>query len=165
MLKTIYLAGPLFSKAERRWVNLIKGYIKRFAEDKGLDVNIINPQELISYKEILALGENAKFEIFNRCRSHLDEVDILVAVLDGSQVDDGTAWEVGYFTKHKQQRQKIVGIRTDVRNVGEFTATTVNAMIECSCDKIVDTIEKLLKTLFIWLYIDIKNGHQQNHPY
>ncbi|MEO5358034.1 MAG: nucleoside 2-deoxyribosyltransferase [Nitrospirae bacterium YQR-1] len=157
-MKTIYLAGPLFSKAERRWVNLIKGYIKRLAEDKGLDVKIINPQELILTKEIAALGENAKYEIFNRCRRHLDDVDILVAILDGSQVDDGTAWEVGYFSKSKGQRQKIIGIRTDVRNAGEGVSSTVNAMIECSCDKIVDSIEKLLKTLYIWLYIDNKNG-------
>jgi hypothetical protein len=47
--------------------------------------------------EIDSLGEKAKLEIFSRCKTHLDDADIVIALLDGSQVDDGTAWEIGYF--------------------------------------------------------------------
>lgn len=39
-----------------------------------------------------------KSEIFSRCKSHLDDADMVIALLDGPQVDDGTAWEIGYFT-------------------------------------------------------------------
>ncbi|MCG6553840.1 MAG: nucleoside 2-deoxyribosyltransferase domain-containing protein [Candidatus Magnetominusculus sp. LBB02] len=150
-MKTIYLAGPLFSKGERTWINSIKRRIKRLATDKGLDIKTINPQELITDKEIAALGDNAKHEIFNRCKSHLDSVDILVAILDGSQVDDGTAWEIGYFFRNKGHKQKILGIRTDVRKAGESSGAVVNAMIECSCDVIVDSIEKMVEVLDGWL--------------
>ncbi|MBF0459675.1 MAG: nucleoside 2-deoxyribosyltransferase [Nitrospirae bacterium] len=153
-MKIIYLAGPLFSKGERMWINSIKHRIKRLAAENGLDIKIINPQELISDKGIAALGENAKHEIFNRCKSHLDSVDILVAVLDGSQVDDGTAWEVGYFYGNKVQGQKILGIRTDVRKDGESSGAVVNAMVDCSCDVIVDSIEKMVKVLDGWLDVD-----------
>jgi nucleoside 2-deoxyribosyltransferase len=55
------------------------------------------------------------FEIFSRCKSHLDDADIMIALLDGSLVDDGTAWEIGYFYVKKSPEQKIIGIRTDFR--------------------------------------------------
>lgn len=152
--KTIYIAAPLFSKSERTWINSIKRRIKRLAADKGLDIKIINPQELISDKEICQLGENAKYEIFNRCNAHLDGVDILVAVLDGSQVDDGTAWEVGYFFRSKVHGQKILGVRTDFRKAGESNGAIVNAMIECSCDGVVASINKMVETLSDWLDAD-----------
>jgi len=32
-----------------------------------------------------------------------------IALLDGSQVDDGTAWEIGYFYAKKSPEQKIIG--------------------------------------------------------
>jgi nucleoside 2-deoxyribosyltransferase len=64
------------------------------------------------------LGEKAQFEIFYRCKSHLDYVDMVIALLDGSQVDDGTAWEIGYFHARKSPEQKILGIRTDFRWAG-----------------------------------------------
>ncbi|MGA2227591.1 MAG: nucleoside 2-deoxyribosyltransferase [Syntrophobacteraceae bacterium] len=47
------------------------------------------------------MGEHAKEEIFSRCKSHLDGADIVIALLDGSQVDDGTAWEIEYFYASK----------------------------------------------------------------
>ncbi len=34
---------------------------------------------------------------FSRCKSHLDDADMMLALFDGSMVDDGTAWEIGYF--------------------------------------------------------------------
>jgi nucleoside 2-deoxyribosyltransferase len=34
----------------------------------------------------------------------------MIALLDGSQVDDGTAWETGYFLARKSPEQKIIGM-------------------------------------------------------
>ena len=31
-----------------------------------------------------------------RDRAAIDACDVVVALLDGAQVDDGTAWEIGY---------------------------------------------------------------------
>ncbi len=61
----------------------------------------------------------------------------MIALLDGSQVGDGTAWEIGYFYAGKSPEQKIIGIRTDLGRAGESEGAVVNAMIECSCDWIV----------------------------
>lgn len=38
--------------------------------------------------------------------------DLMIALLDGSQVDDGTAWEISYFYRGKPKRAKIIGVRT-----------------------------------------------------
>ncbi|MGO9019167.1 MAG: nucleoside 2-deoxyribosyltransferase [Syntrophobacteraceae bacterium] len=60
------------------------------------------------YGKIDHLGPKAKFEIFSRCKSHLDGADLVIALIDGSQVDDGTAWEIGYCYAKKSPGQKIM---------------------------------------------------------
>jgi nucleoside 2-deoxyribosyltransferase len=62
-------------------------------------------------------------------------------------VDDGTAWEIGYFYARKSPEQKIIGIGTDFRRVGESECAVVNAMIECSCDRVVRSREEQLETV------------------
>lgn len=90
----------------------------------------------------------AKLEIFSRCCSHLDDADIVIALLDGAQVDDGTEWEIGYFNAGKSNEQKIIGIRTDFRRAGESGGAIVNPMIECSWDSIVSSKEELMEAIF-----------------
>ena len=62
-------------------------------------------------------------------------------------MDDGTAWEIGYFYARRSPEQKIIGIRTDFRRAGECEGASVNAMVECSCDRIVRSREELLETI------------------
>jgi len=59
-----------------------------------MKTDIIFPYNLLTQSEIDRLGEHAKVEIFSRCKSHLDDADLMIALLDGCQVDDGTAWEI-----------------------------------------------------------------------
>ncbi len=128
----IYFAGPLFSVAERDWIRSTIDKIEALAAQHGKKIEIIFPYDLITQEEIDRLGEHAKIEIFSRCKSHLDDADIVIALLDGPQVDDGTAWEIGYFHGKKSPEQKIIGIRTDFRRAGESEGAAVNAMIELS---------------------------------
>ena len=143
----IYFAGPLFSEAERDWIAKVKGQILATTKQAGIAITVCLPYDLIIEEEINSLGEKAKFEIFSRCRSNLEDSDILIALLDGTQVDDGTAWEIGYFYARRAPEQKIIGIRTDFRRAGECEGAVVNAMIECSCDRIVRSREELLETI------------------
>src|SRR5208283_4247331 len=113
----------------------------------GRTVRVIWPYELITQEEIDALGESAKHEIFSRCVSHLDDTDLVIALLDGSQVDDGTAWEIGYY--YALKRGQIIGVRTDFRRAGESEGAKVNSMIECSCYSMVQSVEKLFRVLEI----------------
>ncbi len=140
----IYFAGPLFSEAERDWIRSIIQKIESLAAQRGTKMEIIFPYDLLTQEEIDRLGEHAKHEIFSRCKSHLDNADIVIALLDGPQVDDGTAWEIGYFYAGKSPEQKIIGIRTDFRRAGESEGAVVNAMVDGACDLIVRSREELL---------------------
>jgi nucleoside 2-deoxyribosyltransferase len=143
----IYLAGPLFSEAERDWMRKLKGQIESLASELGQPVQVVWPYELITQEEISALGESAKREIFSRCKAHLGDADLVIAALDGSQVDDGTAWEIGYY--YAVKRGKVIGIRTDFRRAGESEGAMVNSMIECSCYSMVQSVEELFRVLEI----------------
>jgi len=143
----VYFAGPLFSEAERDWIRSAIRRIESLAAGAGIELDVTFPYDLVTVEEIDLLGEQAKHEIFNRCRLHLHEADMVIALLDGTQVDDGTAWEIGYFYRMKADGARIIGIRTDFRNAGEGGNSIVNAMIECSCDRIVRSLEELLAVL------------------
>jgi nucleoside 2-deoxyribosyltransferase len=129
----IYLSGPLFSRGEIAWGECVK----RFLEDRLDGVPIIWPHEIVPCSAKPA-------EIFQANLQALNECDIMVAMLDGSSVDDGTAWEMGYFF---MQGKKILGIRTDFRRAGETDNSRVNLMIECSCQGIASGLEELAMDL------------------
>jgi nucleoside 2-deoxyribosyltransferase len=143
----IYFAGPLFPEAERYWIRATISKIESLAAQHGIKTEIVFPYDLITQEEIKRLGAKAKHEIFSRCKSHPDDAYIVIALLDGSQADDGTAWEIGYFYARKSPEQKIIGIRTDFRRAGESEGALVNPMIECSYDWVVRSKEELLEVI------------------
>jgi nucleoside 2-deoxyribosyltransferase len=128
----IYLSGPIFSQAEIEWAGRVKGLMEKSFASRA---EVIWPHEIAS-------GPPEK--IFRDNLRALDNCSIVVAILDGSQVDDGTAWEVGY---HYASGGKVLGIRTDFRNAGEAPQSRTNAMVEFSCICIVDSIDLLLLEL------------------
>ena len=138
----IYLAGPLFTQAEQEWLRRLKAQILTRAA--AAPVEVCWPHDLFSAQEIAGWGDRAKHEIFNRCREQLDRADAVVALLDGTQVDDGTAWEIGYFYARRKPGKPIIGIRTDFRKAGDTENARVNLMIDCACDAIVTKVDDLL---------------------
>ncbi len=91
----IYLSGPLFSQGEIAWGKRVKAFL----QETFVNAEIIWPHEIAS--DVAEQIFQANLEAMNDC-------DLMVAILDGSQVDDGTAWEVGYFFS---QGKRIVGIQ------------------------------------------------------
>lgn len=141
----IYLAGPLFSEAERAWLLSLKRQIEEKGRSEAGDITVIWPWELFLPGEVESLGSGASKEIFRRCRDALDECDTVVALLDGPMVDDGTAWEIGYAFARKK---RIIGIRTDIRRTGECEGACANAMIEHGCGRVVKSTEEIMDMLF-----------------
>ena len=127
-----YIAGALFSKGERVF---LEG-IARICKDVGLET-------FLPHRDA-GLGEDTE-EIFKKDFSGLDKCDVLVAVLNGSDLDSGTAWEIGYAYSRKK---KIIGIIDDIR----ISKDRLNVMIANSVE-IVDSIDELKGRL-----IEIKNG-------
>ena len=113
----IYIAGPLFSEAERAF-NL---RIEECCIDAGFTTYL--PQ-----RDAPELTNTNADEVFESEAQANDSASLLVANLDGIDVDSGTAWEIGYAFSRKKV---IIGIRTDLR---AFSPTEpVNLMILQSC--------------------------------
>lgn len=126
----IYLAGPIFSAGEIAWTREFCIALRERLADDG---EIIWPFEL-------STSQWKREEIFRENLRALDRCDLMVAILDGGQVDDGTAWEIGRFY---HEGKKVLGVRTDIRSAGESESSRVNLMIEFSCLSISSSFEEL----------------------
>jgi nucleoside 2-deoxyribosyltransferase len=134
--KQIYLAGPLFSKAERDF-NI---YLKDRLVEMGFKVFL--PQ-VDGEDNLSSRMHERQMCIFENDIRGIDESDIILAVLDGgSDVDSGTAWEMGYaYARGK----KVLGLKTDFRTFGE--EGIVNLMMEMSVEVLARDVEDILKVL------------------
>jgi nucleoside 2-deoxyribosyltransferase len=136
---TLYLAGPIFSDAETSWLRSLKSRLESQWENT---VRVIWPFEITPKH-----SDDRASEVLRICSSGLDEADLLVALLDGTQVDDGTAWEIGYFYHANVGGERIIAIRTDTRCAGETSGLPVNTLIAASCGVIVRSVDELLQHL------------------
>jgi nucleoside 2-deoxyribosyltransferase len=131
----IYLAGPLFSVAERTFNHNLKKLLSSYfdvylpQEDGGLIVNMINagmPSKLASQKV---------FDIDIRA---MNECDLLLIILDGRSVDEGAAFELGYA---HAKRKPCYGLKTDFRQLSTFGN---NPMIDGPIERTFESIDELL---------------------
>lgn len=136
---TLYLAGPLFSEAKQAWHRATKA---RIEAETGW--RVIWPFELFDQAEIATWGPDAPRRVMETCRDAIDRCDLMVALLDGPQVDDGTAWEIGYA---HAKGIPVIGIRTDFRQAGDVPGACVNAMVHGSCREIVGSVGELVERL------------------
>lgn len=129
----IYIAAPLFSEAERAFNAVLASAL----EAGGYDVYL--PQR----DTLPAEGAERTRTIFHANLAALAKAEAVVAVCDGPQVDDGTAWEIGYAYGRNIH---VFGLRTDVR-IGQQTDERVNLMVLESLSELSSTIEQLVQTL------------------
>ena len=130
----IYLAGPLgFSEAGRHFYNrVLIPEVRHFGE-------VLDPWTLTDARRIRRVQGmpygRAKREAWRRLnlemgatnRAAIDAAQAVVAVLDGTDVDSGTAAEIGYaFARGK----RIVGYRGDFRLSADNEGSTVNLQVE-----------------------------------
>ena len=94
----IYLAGPLFSTAERN----LNRELTKLLRDKGHEVWL--PQE---FEQQTMTSK----QIFAKDVEGIDWADVVVANMDGADPDSGTCWECGYAYGKKP----VVLFRTDYR--------------------------------------------------
>jgi nucleoside 2-deoxyribosyltransferase len=131
----LYLAGPLgFSEAGRSYH---EGSL--VPEIKRLGYEVLDPWKLTDPDKINAIAampygparrdawRKLNVEIGGNNRAAIDDCDFVLAVLDGVDVDSGTASEIGYaFAKGK----RIVGYRGDFRLSADNEGSTVNLQVE-----------------------------------
>lgn len=116
----IYLAGPLFTAAERTFNIELARHIKdAFGEDVFL------PQSECA-------GCSTPDEIFTACREGIDRSRVVVAILDGTDADSGTCFEAGYAYA---LNIPVIGLRTDFRHCCDDGG--LNLMLSQSCRHVI----------------------------
>ena len=104
----IYVAGALFSEAERVWLD---GLVARLREE-GFDC-------FVPHEQFSELSELTPAEVFRVDAQGVRDANVLFAWLDGPLIDDGTACEIGMFAelvaRGDSHYRGIVGLVTDLR--------------------------------------------------
>jgi nucleoside 2-deoxyribosyltransferase/predicted secreted protein len=133
----IYLAGPLFSEAE-------KAYNLRLASMLEEHLFQVYLPQLVG-DDTHSRNREAHRQIFQAHLSALEETDVVVAVIDGADADSGTAWEMGYAYA---RGVPVVAVRTDFRRAGQHEL--VNLMLEQSSQVIAraDVLPEVLHSPF-----------------
>jgi nucleoside 2-deoxyribosyltransferase len=135
MLK-IYLASPYgFATSTKAFLQELKTELRKSGH------SVIDPwdegeklfNEFFARVGHMTPEEKAKeLRLFNNRigegnREAIESVDVIVAVLDGPDVDSGTASEIGFaYARGKA----IFGYRGDIRLTGENEATLVNLQVQ-----------------------------------
>lgn len=102
----VYLAGPLFTPYQRDFLDELARRLR------ARDLEVFVPHEH------LLEGPLRPDEVFEADARGLRAADAVLAVLDGTEVDDGTACEIGLFSELLRtgaRQGAIIGLMTDIR--------------------------------------------------
>lgn len=152
----IYFASPLgFAESTRHFMDALAATLRERAD-------VLNPwdntepallypavKHLPTHDERIARWQEINTAIGRANQEMIDAADTIVAVLDGVDVDSGTASEIGYgFAVGK----RIYGLRTDFRATGENEGGLVNLQvryfIDASGGGVATTVDELIKIMF-----------------
>jgi nucleoside 2-deoxyribosyltransferase len=141
----VYLAASMFTPYERSFLDDCAGRLRA----EGFEVFVPHEHGLV--------GRDATPEaVFAVDAGGVESADAVLAVLDGSSVDDGTACEIGLFYGLKQrdpERKGVVGLLTDLRGErrGDFAINLfVRGCIDASGGAVVSSLDDALAILQRW---------------
>ena len=120
----VYLAGPVFTLAERRFNEELAVELERLCPS----LQVFLPQR---YDKEFQGAADFSQRMFASLMGALDRCDVVLAVLDGPDADSGTSFEVGFA---RGRGKKVIGIRTDFRG-GEDQG--LNLMLSNACSQLV----------------------------
>ena len=152
----VYLAGPLgFSEAGRdfhysKLIPLIENmgfsYFDPWNTSLRDKINSVSSMKYGSTKR--KEWENLNQEIGKLNQQNIDRCDFMLAVLDGIDIDSGTAAEIGYaFARNK----RVIGYRGDCRYSSDNEGCIINLQVEyfikSSGGIIVNSLDDLINYL------------------
>lgn len=103
-MKIIYFAAPLFTMAERRFNEELVDAIQAGYDNQ---IGFIMPQKF----------GGSPAALYSQCLENLKICDEVVAMIDGAEMDAGTAFEIGVATAIGK---KVIAVRTDFRKSGDM---------------------------------------------
>ena len=116
----VYLAGPLFTTAEREFNTRLAARLRQAGHDVFL------PQEVEDRHQPARVA-------FEQDVAAIDDAEVVVANMDGSDPDSGTCWECGYAFGKKP----IVLFRTDFRAGDDPAKAPFNFMLSESATRLL----------------------------
>jgi nucleoside 2-deoxyribosyltransferase len=129
----IYLASPLgFSPEYRSYLERIKARLHQLGYEVfdrwGLHFGeaIREASKIEHYHERVAAFHRIAGDIGEATENGIRECDILLAVLDGAEIDSGTAAEIGFAAGIGRTCH---GLRTDWRDCGDYIGLPVNLQV------------------------------------
>lgn len=135
-MATAYIASPLgFSEATKGFYDEVLLVAVRSAKIIPLDP-WADPEAPSQFRAAFALpAGDERLESLRKINARLgaanaemiERADGVLAILDGVDVDSGTAAEIGFAAA---KGKPIVGLRMDVRQAGDNEGTTVNLQVE-----------------------------------
>jgi nucleoside 2-deoxyribosyltransferase len=128
----VYLAGPLFTAAERAFNLALAQRLEKLGD------RVFLPQRDVP----AARGRHRTRRLYEGCLRGLRAADVVVAICDGATADDGTAWEIGYAVA---AGKAVYALRTDSRRVA--ADEHVNLMIQESVTGFCRAVPGLLAAL------------------
>lgn len=148
----LYLASPYgFAESTKPFLKSLKKKLRKAGHQ------VIDPwEEGEKYLKTLRGRKNITFSELQKRNRDLAEInynairksDIVVACLDGPDVDSGTASEIGFACA---MGKKIFGYRGDCRRTGENEAALVNMQVQYWIEKthgrILRTVKELIAAL------------------
>ena len=129
--RDVYISGALFTPAERAYLERIDDLCR------GIGLSTYLPHRDAGFGP--AKDDRAQY-YFGQDVHMLQNSACVVAVIDGADIDSGTAWEIGFSYASSKH---IVGIREDVRD-GEL-----NPMLACTVS-IARSFDELRRMLVNW---------------
>jgi nucleoside 2-deoxyribosyltransferase len=142
----IYLAGPLFSEAERRFNLRLTQRLEAIGFEVFLPQRDGVERDETPYDTMTP--EERRHAMFHLDRSRILDADVFLFVLDGRVPDEGACVELGiaYCQKYFQNGEKLlVGLHTDTR--AAFLGGRLNPMVRVPLDCVVGDEETLLRLL------------------
>lgn len=116
-----YLANGLFSIGDRFVNELLATEIRKAIPDIELYV----PQENDAINDKSAYADS--LTIARADMESLQQSDVLIAVIDGVEIDSGVAAEIGVFSTYNRP---IIALFSDVRQLGRDNTKKIEALIE-----------------------------------
>tara|TARA_B000000565_G_scaffold95051_1_gene70572 strand:- start:375 stop:803 length:429 start_codon:yes stop_codon:yes gene_type:complete len=141
MKKKIYIAGPLFNKHERGYLEDIAEILEKEGFDCFLphrDLTGVNESEL----KTTTMSQDTKNKIFVADLNALKESDLTVALITGWDIDSGTSAEIGYTYANGKP---IIGIDASERR---FRNLFVEGMISEKVNDISAIIPAIKRKLY-----------------
>lgn len=122
--RKVYVAGPLFSIADQNFNTSLVNFLAQQIPEADFILPHNYAREISGEREFFQL-------MFNYCIDSIDSADAILCILDGPDVDSGTAIEMGYaFARNKP----IVGFRSDFRASED---NGVNLMVAKVCSEML----------------------------